>query len=110
VLETLLQPNDREERCGLVLSDGTTVEIPNIANNPVTSYEMDPEKALPYLTAGSVVGTWHTHPASSPDLSGEDYRGFSGWPKLKHHIIGVVDGQTVVKSYEIKNGAILECA
>lgn len=109
MLEMLLQPGDEQERCGLVFEDGSTVEIKNIANNPVTSYEMDPQEALPHLTEGKVTGTWHTHPDASPQLSGEDYKGFLGWPKLQHHIIGVVDGKTEVKTYKVENGLVIEC-
>jgi proteasome lid subunit RPN8/RPN11 len=110
VLETLLQANDTQERCGLVLRDGSTVEITNVAKDPVISFEMDPVEVLPYLTEDQVAGTWHTHPQSDPHLSGEDYSGFLGWPDLKHHVIGVTNGKTVVKTYEVKNGAVVECA
>lgn len=109
MLETLLQPNDPIERCGLVLKDGSYVEIENIADDPVISYEMSPIEVLPYLTGDSIIGTWHTHPFSPPRLSGEDYVGFMGWPHLTHHVIGVENGEVKVKSYYIKNGAILEC-
>jgi proteasome lid subunit RPN8/RPN11 len=91
------------------LNDGECVELKNIAETPGNSYEIDTAEVLPYLTAGRVAGTWHTHPGTSPQLSGEDYAGFLGWPELKHHIIGVEDGKTVVKCYQVRNGAILEC-
>lgn len=109
MLETLLQKGDTKERCGLVLDSGEAVELSNIAHDPLISYEMDPTEVLPYLTRNNVAGTWHTHPHSPPHFSGEDYVGFMGWPEWQHYVIGVVDGETVVKCYEIKNGAILEC-
>lgn len=109
MLETLLQPHDTEERCGLILTDGEVVEIPNVANDPVIGYVMDVEKVLPYLTAGNIKGTWHTHPDSPPVLSGEDLEGFLGWPDLEHHIVGRVKGKPVVRSYKIQSGAVVEC-
>lgn len=102
--------SETQERCGLILKDETILELQNIANDPITSYEIDPVAALPLLTSDIVAGTWHTHPFHEPNLSGEDYAGFLGWPELKHHIIGVVKGKVTVKTYEVKNGAIFECA
>lgn len=109
MLETIFRTEDSTERCGLILNDGTIVEIPNIAREPGDSFEMDSTVVLPFLIKGEVAGTWHTHVGQAPDLSGEDYAGFMGWPELKHHIIGIDDGIVTVKSYEIKNGAIVEC-
>ena len=63
-------PEETKERCGLILNSGKAVEITNIAPEPEQSYEMDPKEVLPYLTGDDkVVGTWHTHPQSSPQLS-----------------------------------------
>lgn len=109
MLETLLQKGDTHERCGLILRDGSTVEIKNVAKDPAISFEMDSTEVLPYLTEDQVTGTWHTHPTSGPEYSGEDHRCFTGWPEWKHHVIGVENDQTVVKCYEVKNGALLEC-
>jgi proteasome lid subunit RPN8/RPN11 len=109
VLETLLQPHDEAERCGLILVDDEVVELPNVANDPVIGFVIDPQQVLPYLTAGKISGTWHTHPNGPPTLSGEDMRSFLGWPKLTHHIIGRVNGQSVVRSYKIESGAVIEC-
>lgn len=109
MLETLLQPHDKEERCGLLLSDGSHVEIPNIANDRVTGYYMDPEQVLPYLTAGKITGTWHTHPDSPPVLSEDDMEGFLGWPELSHYIVGLVEGQPKVRCYRIDRGVVVEC-
>ena len=110
MLETLLDKPTDAERCGLILDGDTVVEIDNVADNPSESFMMDPVQVLPHLTKGNVTGTWHTHPHSDPTLSGDDYAGFSGWPDLKHHIIGRRGGKVVVEIYEIKDGAILKCA
>lgn len=105
MLETLLQPNDTEERCGLLLTDDTVVEIKNVSNNPVIGYLMDPKEVLPYLTDEKIKGTWHTHPDGPADLSGEDLKGFLAWPHLIHYVIGK-DG---VKCYRVENGVVLKC-
>lgn len=110
MLETLLLPSDKEERCGLVLQDNSCVEIQNIANDRVTGYYMDPEQVLPYLTAGQIRGTWHTHPDSPPILSTEDMEGFLGWPHLTHFVIGRVKDRTEVRCYRVDKGAVVECA
>ncbi len=108
MLEKLLQPNDEFERCGLVLKDGSTVEISNIAQNARTSYEMKTSEVLPHLE--DVVGTWHTHPISDPTLSGEDHVGFLAWPNWKHWIIGIRDNKVAVECYEIVDGVLMPCA
>jgi proteasome lid subunit RPN8/RPN11 len=103
----LLQPGDVEERCGLLLDDDTVVEVKNIAEDPVNSYKMDPLSVLPLLDR--VRGTWHTHPDSDPNLSGDDYSGFLAWPDLEHLIIGRRNGQIVSLRYRVENGLVIAC-
>lgn len=105
MLETILKPNETEERCGLILTDDTIVEVKNIANDVVMGYLMDPTEVLPYLTEGKIKGTWHTHPTSSPDLSGEDLKGFLAWPNLVHYIVS----HEGVNCYRVDKGAVLKC-
>lgn len=107
MLETLLQPGDTEERCGLVLKDGSIVEIENIAEDKTNSYKMNPEGVLPFLD--HLAGTWHTHPDGDPNLSGEDYSGFLAWPDLEHSIIGLRDRKAVVQSYRVDKGVVIAC-
>lgn len=107
MLETLLQKGDTEERCGLILKDGTIVEIDNIHEDPTDGFKMDPVQVLPYLE--EAVGTWHTHPDTDPNLSGEDYSGFLSWPNLTHSIVGWRDGQASVQRYMIKDGLVVGC-
>lgn len=103
MLEQLLQPNDVNERCGLVLSDGTIVEIVNIAEKPEDSYEMDPLGVIPFLSMAEA--TWHTHPNGTNILSGADYEGFKRWPDLRHHVIG----KEGVRSYYVDGEVVREC-
>jgi proteasome lid subunit RPN8/RPN11 len=109
VLETILQPDDTEERCGLILNDDSLVEIENTADDKTGSYHMRAEAVLPFLAAGMVKGTWHTHPNSDPTLSGEDYSGFLDWPGLVHSIVGRRDGAVVVTTYKVEDGLVIAC-
>lgn len=109
MLETLLKNDDTVERCGLILKDGSIVEIDNIAEDPTNSYEMNPEQLLPYIEADTVASTWHTHPSSDPVLSGADREGFLAWPDLGHCIIGRRDGGVAVARYRVEDGFVLAC-
>ena len=110
MLETLLNPGDTDERCGLILKDGSIVEIENVADDKTDSYRMNPSAVLPFVQNDMVAGTWHTHPGGTPNLSGADQDGFLSWPDLEHSIVGLRDGQVVVKRYRIVNGLIVTCA
>lgn len=109
MLETILKPDDTAERCGLVLQDGSIVEIENIAPDTTVAYEMNPEQLLPYLEAGTIAATWHTHPDSDPTLSGADHEGFLMWPDFGHCIIGRRDKRVVVTRYRVEDGLVLVC-
>jgi proteasome lid subunit RPN8/RPN11 len=104
----LLQDDDTEERCGLILKDGTIVEIDNVAEDRTNSYRMKAEDVVFFLP--NTVATWHTHPDTDPNLSGEDYAGFLAWPDLRHHIIGRRNGAVVTTTYEVEDGLVIECS
>lgn len=103
MFETLLQPDETKERCGLILKDDTIVEVNNVALVPEQSYEMDPIAVLHYLPY--VRGTWHTHPTGTPVLSGADYQGFLLWPDLEHVIVSPAG----IKRYRVVDGVVEEC-
>lgn len=107
MLETLLNKGDTAERCGFVLNDGSVVEVKNIAPDRTLGYEMDPVEVLEYLDDAKE--TWHTHPDTDPNLSGEDRLGFLSWPDMKHNIIGLRNGKVVVLQYEIEDGFVMSC-
>jgi proteasome lid subunit RPN8/RPN11 len=109
VLETLYNHEDTEERCGLVLTDGSIVEIENVAQEKTDSYDMNPVAVLPFLEKKIVAGTWHTHPKGDPNLSGEDYSGFLAYPDLEHSIIGWRNGAVAVQTYRVEKGLVVVC-
>lgn len=74
------------ERCGLVLKDGTTVELPNVHEDPQRGFRIAPEEILKYEP--QTAATWHTHPHTGPNLSLADYRCFLNWPELFHYVVG----------------------
>lgn len=107
MLEHLLKPDDKDERCGLILKDGTVVELENVHEAPREGYRMRPSDALPHLE--NLAGTWHTHPDSDPNLSEEDRNGFLAWPDLEHFIVGRRNGAVFVTKYVVEDGMVLQC-
>ena len=104
LLISQLSDDDVDERCGLVLRNEEVISITNIAEDPQQGYRMDMTEVLPHME--DITGTWHTHPNSSPELSGADYHGFLGWPKLDHYIVSRLG----LRHYRVENGAVVKCA
>jgi proteasome lid subunit RPN8/RPN11 len=98
LLEKLTGPN---ERCGFILTDGTIVEIDNIAPEPDRSFIASGEAILKYVDLA--VATWHTHPDASSNLSPGDAETFRFWPHCLHHIVGT-DG---VSTYRVVNHVVM---
>lgn len=92
------------ERVGVVLRDGTIVEMLNVSPQPEESFLVDPAEMLRY--EDEMVATWHTHPKTDSNLSGDDYLTFTMWPDQLHLIIGT-DG---VKGYVVKKGSVVNDA
>lgn len=109
MLETLYDPDNLSERCGIVLTDGSIVEIENVAEDPTDGYDMHPEAVLPFLDKGLIAETWHTHPRGDPNLSGEDYSGFLAYPDLVHNIVGIRDGKVTVTRWRVQDGLVVAC-
>jgi proteasome lid subunit RPN8/RPN11 len=109
MLETFLRPGETNERCGLILKDGTIIEVENVAADKTLGYQMSPLSVLPFVEEGLVAGTWHTHPDTDPNLSGEDYSGFLGWPDLEHSIVGWRNGKATVLRYRVEDGLVIAC-
>lgn len=101
-LKRKLKPTDKLERCGLILVDGTAVQVDNIHPQPERGFMMPAQVLIKH--GDELAGTWHTHPGQSAVLSQEDYAGFSQWPQLTHYIVGT-DG---VRAYSVVDGIIQE--
>lgn len=93
-----------EERCGLILKDGTIIETLNTHDEPLEGFRIDAAELLKHID--HCVASWHTHPYRTSQLSQEDYQGFRQWPKLSHYIVGE-DG---VRRYVVSKGAIREAS
>lgn len=109
-MKEILRLGDKLERCGLVMKDGTVIELENIAPEPEIGFEMNPEAVLPLLQTGEVEATWHTHPKHDPILSGEDYNFFTAWPDLAHIIIGRKGRKKLMTRYRVEDGVVLPCS
>lgn len=94
--------SDNQERCGLILSGGETLESKNIHPEPEKGFEIDPEDILKHID--ELAGTWHTHPNTSSVLSAEDFNCFKQWPDLTHYIISG-DG---IRVYKVIRGAVVD--
>lgn len=95
------------ERVGIILWDGSgfdpeVIELRNISENPEQGFLLA-DKDLLLLDDPDVVGTWHTHPGVTGNLSVNDMEAFLAWPRLSHHIVGN-DG---VANYVVENGAVI---
>ena len=76
-----------KERCGILLEGDQLIELPNLHPDPYNGFAMESH----HLETEGIIGTWHTHPATSANLSTEDYRLFIKYPNLKHYIISNVE-------------------
>lgn len=91
------------ERGGIILADGALVEFENVADDPAEGF--CPRITDP-LQLNEATGTWHTHPGANSNLSVGDSETFVSWPELLHAIVGS-DG---VRTYRVKNGAVINAA
>lgn len=89
------------ERCGLVLIDGSVVEIENKHELPANNFRMLSEDILPY--EGKITATWHTHLDGNFNLSLNDYECFTSLADLSHYIISSLG----VAEYKIKNNELI---
>lgn len=117
VAETLRERADRgapREVCGVLLGAGgddgepirvtDAVAVPNVASEPRTRYELDPEELLAVVErsesgadgdggddgAESVVGFYHSHPNDPPEPSAVD-RAAATWPGYVYLIVGAAE-------------------
>lgn len=94
------------ELCGVILADGTVMQLPNVHEEPEKGFHIDPECFLKEVEAGASA-TWHTHPGRDPNLSEEDMSGFRSWPDLTHHIVGIRDGAKAIASFKVLDGGVV---
>lgn len=74
-----------DERCGVVLNDGTIVELPNRSSSPSNSFSMLESDFEPYRE--QAIATWHTHPRGPNNLSIDDYNTFVELEDYYHLIL-----------------------
>lgn len=74
-----------EEACGFIMRDGSIIEIPNIASDPITSFQMDRRHLIEKVVGreDDIMAIWHTHPKGSRVPSYTDLKAISMgaiWP------------------------------
>ncbi|WP_152613159.1 MPN domain-containing protein [Inquilinus limosus] len=94
---------DGPERVGFILNGDKVVEVENIADKPNDAFQVRGEDLVRY--EDDIVGTWHTHPFGTSQLSTEDYIAFLNYPMIEHWVIGR-DG---ARCYKVQGRAIVEC-
>lgn len=93
---------DGPERGGIITKTGI-VELKNIAKNPYNNYEISFED-MDKLDDENTLGTFHTHPNNSSNLSADDYFSFLSYPRLKHYIYG----KQGLKSFRVEGDCLIE--
>jgi proteasome lid subunit RPN8/RPN11 len=104
-LRARLLAEDAEERVGLVLDDGTIIELRNVAADPKRAFAVRPEDMVAH--EDRVRATWHTHPQPGATSlpSAADLEAFLMWPDLEHWIVSAGGA----RAYRVERGAVL-CA
>lgn len=80
-------PDLVKERCGLIFENGDVLELVNKHPSPEDNFVIYEDD----LFREGVVGTFHTHPRSSANLTVTDYYAFRQYPQLRHYIISPVE-------------------
>lgn len=93
-----------DERAGFIMTDGSIVEVRNIAENRQDDFLGYPDDIVKYCD--DAVGSWHTHPGKDGNLSVKDYYNFSAWEDLYHCIVGS-DGVRTYR-YDTEKKAVME--
>lgn len=94
--------NNGPERGGIVTNQGI-IELKNVAENPEQGFEISTED-LSKLDDPNTIGTFHTHPNGSSNLSMDDYMSFLNYPRLVHYIYG----QQGLKKFQVREDFIIE--
>ena len=93
------------ERGGVIVAGPKLIELDNIAEGD-DAYTCDSMALVDLMAEHELVGTWHTHPGATANLSMGDADTFAGWPDLAHVIVGT-DGP---RWYAVKNGAVINAS
>jgi hypothetical protein len=83
------------------MPDGAVVECKNICSTPALGFDVSDADLHIYID--DAVGTWHTHPFSSNQLSIGDFDTYRGLPTLTHFILG----QDGLAAYQADRDAII---
>lgn len=77
-------------------------ELKNVSKTPERSFIIS-EEDQELLSSPDTIGTFHTHPGSSSNLSYEDWLSFYSYPRLTHYIYG----EQGLMIYKVQEGVLL---
>lgn len=116
VLEHARQEAPREA-CGWLagVQQGRVAQalpVPNVAEDPLTCFLMDPEYQLQAMrhiedSGLEIVGTYHSHPRTQPCPSARDEE-LAAYPDLAHLIISLAGGQPEARCFRIREDGVDE--
>lgn len=74
----------------------------NVSDTPESSFSLSLEDQES-LNSPDTIGTFHTHPGASSNLSYDDWLSFYNYPRLTHYICG----EQGVMTYKVRDGVLL---
>lgn len=78
------------ERCGVILTNGASVEFKN--NHPEPSkHFLITEEDIDSVGLSNIACFWHSHPSNDVNLSLDDYQMFLKYPDHIHRIYSAFD-------------------
>lgn len=89
------------ERFGLILRDGSVVELPNVSPTPHLSFMAADSSLDPYRA--ETEATWHTHPKNNVNLSSADFLAFQRMPAWVHYIVT----ERRIRSFIVRNNMVM---
>lgn len=101
-LEQMIFARMPEEACGLILDDGSVIELENLSDSPENSFRISREEIVSVLfeldrpVSLPDVTLWHSHPNGGVGPSRVDMQQKTLFPQ---HLVLAVSGETLVPTW-----------
>jgi len=91
----LAKANPVMEICGMITEGWEVWEIPNVSDNPLHSFFMDPQRMLHVIRTHrtSIIGVYHSHPNGCTVPTPDDIKGWN--PNLPWRYFIIADDQVL---------------
>lgn len=86
------------ELCGVISPDQEIISSTNRSKTPELTFEFTLEDLE------GTIGTWHSHPSGSANLSLMDYQFYQSWANKTHFIISASE----VRCYVVSDGLVYQ--